>query len=144
MVDEGGDVVVVVDVVELVVVVEDDEVVVLDGDVVVVVEVVVVVGVGVTKLQTAAAQSCGCVAMTTSSPGRAEKVHTESGGPVARQARAGSSVAKLVRVPTSWAVPEEGVDDTGASETGAPVNTAVEVKPVPGMVVGVVEAGPGE
>jgi len=109
-------VVVVVLVVEvLVVVVAGGRVVVVGGRVVVVVVVaapggadVVVgadaVGGGAGNDQRAAAQSVGVEATTTSTPGSVEMDHTTSGGPVCRQPRAGSKVAKLERVPTGCAV----------------------------------------
>ena len=118
------------------------EVVVLEGgSVVEVVEVVVVVDApgaitvgGGTKVQKAVAQS-GCDASTTSTPGTVENVHTFNAGPLWRQDRAGSVVAKSLMVPRYTAWPSEAGGVAGVSVSLVPSQTPVEVKPEP--------AGPG-
>ena len=123
------------------------EVVVVGGAVVVVVVVVLVVvdvvvlvvGGGGTNVNMAWAQSAGCTATTTSTPGMVEKVQTLRGGPLWRQARAGALVVMPVTVPTNWAVPSDVGGVTGVSGTVAPFQTAVVANPVPG---GSVTVGP--
>ena len=75
------------------------------------------------KVNSAAAQSCGWAATTTSRPGRALKLQTAKGGPVWRQANAGSVVVKRVSVPRYWAVPSADGETTGDSGTAPPFQT---------------------
>jgi hypothetical protein len=94
------DVVVVVEVVEVDVVVEV-EVVEPGGPVVVVVTDGAVDGAGSRKAHMATAQSAGVEAWTTRIPGNDEYDHTCTGGPVWRQASAGSVVPIPVSTPTT-------------------------------------------
>ncbi len=92
-------------------------VVVVDGGVVLVVVVVVGAVGGGTKVNMPWTQSAGDWATTTSTPGIPEYVHTLSGGPFCRQARAGEVVATVVTVPTNCGVPGEAGGTTGVSGT---------------------------
>ena len=75
------------------------------------------------KVNSAAAQSCGWAATTTSRPGRVLKLQTATGGPVSRQANAGSVVVRRVSVPRYCAVPSAVGELVGDSGTAPPFQT---------------------
>ncbi len=100
-----------------VVVVVDAGGAVVGGAVVVVVVVGLAVTGGGTKVNMPWAQSSGGWAITTSTPGMFENVHTGKGGPFWRHANAGEVVATVVTVPTNWADPVTAGGVTGVKGT---------------------------
>jgi hypothetical protein len=75
------------------------------------------------KVNSAAAQSCGWAATTTSRPGSALKLQTATGGPVSRHANAGSVVVSRLNVPRYCAVPSAVGETIGDSGTAPPFQT---------------------